>query len=164
MTESDEAFGLLVLDNKLDLWNKQFEAKQNDPNATICGPEYQKKYMDIYQKGPLGWSVEGKAVDYMLKEQLKPLRDTKQESTNKYFTKFCKEAGVKQSSQSFDSGKQHKVQENEGNGKCKWSRYVKEREMAYARSYRTVLFPPAVVGVDGDGNLEHVWRLLLATM
>ena len=32
-TKSDEAFGLLVLDNKLDVWNKQFQAKQNDPNA-----------------------------------------------------------------------------------------------------------------------------------
>ena len=48
---------------------------------------------------------------------------------------------------------QHKVQENEGNGKCKWSWYMKEREMAYARSYRTVLFPPAVVNVDGHGPI-----------
>ena len=48
--ESNEAFGLLVLDNKLDILNKQFEAKQNDPNAKTCGPEYQKKYVDLYTR------------------------------------------------------------------------------------------------------------------
>ena len=51
---SDESFGLLVLDNKLDVWNRQFEAKQNDPNAKIFEPEYQNKYINLYQKGPSG--------------------------------------------------------------------------------------------------------------
>ena len=72
---SDEAFGLLVSDNKLDLWNKQAEAKQNNPNAKICEPKYQTKYVNLYQKGPSGWSVEGKSVYYMLKYQLKRLRE-----------------------------------------------------------------------------------------
>ena len=59
-TVSDETFGLLVLHNKLEIWNQQFEAKQNDTNAKIsCGPpEYQKKYIEpyprnIYQDGQL---------------------------------------------------------------------------------------------------------------
>ena len=74
---SIEAFGLLVLDNKLDLWNQQFEAKKNNSNAKIHGSEYKKKYIDLYQKGPSGWSVEGKAIYYVLNDQSKQLREIK---------------------------------------------------------------------------------------
>ena len=41
----------------------------------------------------------------------------------------------------------------EGNDKCKWSKLLKEKEIAFARGYRTVLFPPIVVSVDGHGPM-----------
>ena len=83
-TKSDEAFGLLVLDNKLDLWNKQFEARQNDPNAKIQGPEYKKKYVNQFQKGASGWSEKGIGIFYKVKHQLQALREAKEESTNNW--------------------------------------------------------------------------------
>lgn len=154
-TVSDEAFGLLVLDNELDVWNKQFEAKQNDPNAKIRGPEYKKKYVDQYQKAASGWSEEGLAVFYKVKYQLKTLREAKQESTNKYLMKYRKEASVDESShQPFGSGKKRKNPEKEDHDQCKWSRYVKEmEELEYEGSYKTMSFPPAVIDVDGHGPM-----------
>ena len=155
-TISDEAFGLLVLDNKLDVWNKQFEAKQNDPNAKIRGPEYKKKYVDQYQKGTSGWSEKGLAIFYKVKYQLNMLREANQESTYKYLMKFRKEAGVDGSSdQPFSSGNKRHIPENENNDEeCKWSRYVKEMEkLEYEGSYKNMSFPPAVIDVDGHGPM-----------
>ena len=100
----------------------------------------------------MGWSVEGQLIYYNLKEQLIELRKIKQASTDKYLMKFCSGAGVK-ASRYFNSGKEHKVQENDGNDKCKWSKLLKEKETAYARGYRTVLFLPAVVDINGHGPM-----------
>ena len=38
-------------------------------------------------------------------------------------------------SQYFNSGKQHKVQENKGNNKCKLNRLLKEKDTAFAMGY-----------------------------
>lgn len=150
-TESDEAFGLLVLDNELDVWNRQFEAKQNNPNAKMRGPEYQKKYVDQYKKGSTGWSIEGRLAYNMLKLKLKPLRKAKQESTNKYLTKFRDEVGAEQLSQYVHSAKRRKVQEKEANDECKKTKAVREMEMARVRSYGNEPIPPPVIDVDGHG-------------
>ena len=37
---------------ELALWSKQ-----NDPNAKICGPEYWRKYVDLFKKCPSGWTT-----------------------------------------------------------------------------------------------------------
>ena len=126
-TVSDEAFGMLKLDHKLEVQHQQFEAKQNDPNVNIQGPEYQKEYVeDLLQKGPPGWSAEGRAIYYNLKESLTQLREMKQGQTDKYLMNFCSAAGVKV--YQYNSGKQHKVQENERDDSCKWSRLLKGKQ------------------------------------
>ena len=151
-TVSDEAFGLLVLDNELEVWNRQFEAKQKDPKAKIHGKEYKKKHVELYQKGPSGWSDEGILLYYQLKDQLREVRKIKRQSTDKYLQKFREEAGAKLPGYSCN---QQKVQVNEGEDNCKLKKLLKEREIAYAMGYEneTVLFPPAEVNVDGHGPM-----------
>ena len=153
-SDEHEAFGLLVLDNKLEVWNQQFEAKQKDRNAKIHGKEYKKKYVGLYQKGPSGWSDEGILLYYQLKDQLRENRKIKQQSTDKYLMKFCSEAGAKLPGY-LNPCKQQKVQVNEGKDECKLKKLLKEREIAYAMGYEneTVLFPPAEVDVDGHGPM-----------
>ena len=154
---SDEAFWLLVLDNELEVWwNQKFEEKQNNPNAQICAPEYQKKCVDLFQKGPSEWSAEGKLIYYNLKEQLPEVMKIKQEFTDKFLMKFCSEAGVK-ASQYFSSTLANKIKFTRKWEKwqVKLNRLLKEIEVTFSRNYRngTVLFPPAVVDVDGHGPM-----------
>ena len=58
-TISDEAFALLVIDNELEVWNKQIEMKRRDKKAQIRGHKFERKYVKLFKKGPSGWSSKG---------------------------------------------------------------------------------------------------------
>ena len=122
-TISDEAFALLVLDNDLEVWNKQIELKRTDKDAKIRGRGFKRKYVQLFKKGPTGWSKKGKAIYAMLKHQLDEVRRQKKESTDKYWNKFCEEAGAPGNTQQ-NSGEEVGIQEDDDDDK--WERLYEE--------------------------------------
>ena len=67
--------------------------------------------------------------------------------------KFCSEAGEK-GSQYLNSGKQQKVQDDEGNIKREWSRLLKENKIGGYRN-GTILFPPAPGVCNTEWKIEE---------
>jgi len=127
-TISDEAFALLVLDNELEVWNKQFEMKRTNKNATIRGRGFERKYIKLFKKGTSGWTKKGQAIYATLKRQLKEIRKQKKESTDKYWRKFCEEAGAKYSAE------EEKIEEEDEDEK--WERLYEQNCRAVKLSHQ----------------------------
>ena len=132
-TISDEAFALLVIDNELEVWNKQIEMKRRDKKAQIRGHKFERKYVKLFKKGMSGWTNQGKAIYAILKRQLKEIRKKKKESTDKYWRKFCEEAGHAPGDMQY-SGEEEKTQEDLEDEK--WERLYEENCRAVKLSHQ----------------------------
>ena len=88
-TSSDEAYGLLVLDNELHVWDKQIELKRKygryDRKAN---PQLTKKYVKLYQKSECGWTRKGIGIYKMLENEVHGIRTNKHDEEMKYMKKF----------------------------------------------------------------------------
>ena len=153
-TVSDEAFGLLVLDNKLEVWNQQFEAKQKEPNAKLVAKDYTRKYVKQHQKGTTGWTDEGILLYFKLKRRLTQLRKMKRQSTERYLMKFRSEAGQRKAPTGyFNYGKKDDEGKDKGDEKTKAELEKFALDFLSDDDDESVFFPPETVGVDGQSAM-----------
>ena len=54
-TSTDEAYGLMILDNELHVWNHQIGWKYANQKISPKDPLCRKKYTELYQKKHCGW-------------------------------------------------------------------------------------------------------------
>ena len=154
-TVSDEAFGLLVLDNDLEVWNQQFEAKRKDPNAKLVAKDYRRKYVKQHQKGTTGWTDEGILLYFKLKKRLTQLRRMKRQSTEKYLMKFRSEAGQLKAPPPtyFNNGKEDDEGKDKGDVETKAELEKMALSFLADDEDESVFFPSETVGVDGQGPM-----------
>ena len=87
-TPTDEAFGLMILDNELHLWNYQIMIKDREEAIAPSDPRNKKKYTDMYQKKSCGWKDIGLCYYTLLVKEVNEVRKNKQACEDHYFNKF----------------------------------------------------------------------------
>lgn len=92
-TPTDEAFGLMVLDNELHVWDYQLSLKAAGEAISSRDPGNRKKYTNLYQKKKCGWKDVGLCYYTLLVNEVNEIRKKKQACENKYFNKFRKDRG-----------------------------------------------------------------------
>ena len=91
-TPSDEAFALLVLDNKLHVWDAQHEKTLKDNQMKGSQLRMKKKYCNGHSKDKCGWVRKGVNYYNILHNEIETLR--KEQNTDKsYLAKFRRQAG-----------------------------------------------------------------------
>ena len=93
-TPLDEAFALLVLDNKLHVWKQQLELEQNG-KCTMKEMRLKKKYTKGYtskKDATCGWSREGMTHYNQLHTEIRKMRQETVLTEQKYMQKFRSDA------------------------------------------------------------------------
>ena len=92
-TSTDEAYGLMILDNELDVWNRQIELKNKNLTISPKDPLCRKKYTELYQRKLCGWKDKGMLYYGLLCKEVRKVREEKQMFEQNYLTKFRAEFG-----------------------------------------------------------------------
>ena len=92
-TTSDEAYGLMILDNELDVWNRQIELKNAKESISPKELKCRKKYTDLYQKKQCGWKDIGMYYYRLLCREVEKVREDKGMFEENYLTKFRADVG-----------------------------------------------------------------------
>ena len=88
-TPTNKAFGLMILDNKLHMWNHQISLKNTGQVISPNDPGNRKKYTNMYQKKSCGWKDIGLCYYTLLVvNEVKEVKKKKQACENNYFNKF----------------------------------------------------------------------------
>ena len=95
-TPTDEAFGLMILDNELHVWNYQVMIKKRKQSIDPTDARNKKKYTDMYQKKSCGWKDIGLCYYTLLVKEVNEVQKNKQacECEDHYFNKFPHELGL----------------------------------------------------------------------
>ena len=88
-TPTNKAFGLMILDNELHVWNYQIMIKDREEAINTSDPRNKKKYTGMYQKKSCGWKdILGLWYDTLLVKEVNEVRKNKQACEDHYFNKF----------------------------------------------------------------------------
>lgn len=110
-TPSDEAFALMILDNELEVWDKQIERK-NMEGLTGSKLRIKKKYCSGYSTKKRGWSELGEKYYNKLIGHIKEVRQTTVASENRYLKKFKCEAGLEGEPRAMESDEDEESEVN----------------------------------------------------
>ena len=93
-TPSDEAYGLMILDNELDVWNHQIELKNEKKTISPKDQQCRKKYTELYLKKQCGWKDIGMYYYDLLCREVEKVREDKRKFEENYLTKFRADNGL----------------------------------------------------------------------
>ena len=99
-TASDKAFALIVLDNKLNVWDQQIKKKKGS-KCMKSDLRIKKKYMKRQGSGgKCGWSKKGQKIYKRLTDEIVAQRKTRwrEQEERKYQEKFRDEMGLQPAS------------------------------------------------------------------